>query len=162
MSCPGLHCPGCSEGGSLAVLAVGVIGLAVAYEAVGWVAERIWWIGGTLAVCFALSVAVSMWMERWAVVRSVRFAARHGIASQADVDALNPAGVAWLQRNEPAAQITGPVAAAIPPAAQLVFNVYNFGGDADQIAARLMGLPGEMGQRPAIRVVPGTTQETQR
>jgi hypothetical protein len=65
MSCPGLHCPGCSAGQSLGILAAAVIGLAAA-ETVEWVAERIWWIGGTLAACFALAIAASMALERWA------------------------------------------------------------------------------------------------
>ena len=50
-----------------------------------WVAEHIWWIIGTLAVCFALAVAASMWLERWAEARGARFAAAHGILSRADV-----------------------------------------------------------------------------
>jgi hypothetical protein len=98
MSCPGLHCPGCSSGQSAAIGVVGVVGLVVAYEAVVSVAEHIWEIGGTIVVCFALSIAISMWMERWAVVRGTRFAVARGVASQADVAALNPAGVAWLER----------------------------------------------------------------
>ncbi len=98
MSCPGLHCPGCSEGQSIVVLGAVAAGMFVAYEAVGWVAKHIWEIGGTLVVCFALSIAISMWMERWAVVRGTRFAVARGIASQADIDALNPVGVAWLER----------------------------------------------------------------
>ena len=85
MSCPGLHCPGCTGGQSLGVLAAAV-GIAVlADETVQWVAERIWWIAGTLAVCFALAVAASMWLEAWAERRGARFAARHGILSRADV-----------------------------------------------------------------------------
>jgi hypothetical protein len=85
MSCPGLHCPGCSAGQSLGILAAAIIGLAVAAETVRWVAERIWWIGGTLAVCFALAVAGASWLERWADRRGARFAAAHGILSRADV-----------------------------------------------------------------------------
>jgi hypothetical protein len=27
-------------------------------------ADRIWWIGGTAAVCFALAVAAGLWLER--------------------------------------------------------------------------------------------------
>ena len=85
MSCPGLHCPGCTGGQSLGILA-GVIAVAyVADETVMWVAERIWWIAGTLALCFVLAVAASMWLEAWADRRATRFAARHGILSRADV-----------------------------------------------------------------------------
>ena len=100
MSCPGLHCPGCSGGQSLGVLAA-VVGIAViADETLQWVAERIWWIAGTLVVCFALAVAASMWLERLSDARCARFAERRGIVSRADVDELTPAGVAWLLRHE--------------------------------------------------------------
>jgi hypothetical protein len=85
MPCAGLHCPGCSSGQSLGILGGVVLAAVVADETVQWVAGHIWEIGGTLAVCFALAVAVSMWMERWADVRGARFAARHGILSRADV-----------------------------------------------------------------------------
>jgi hypothetical protein len=83
--CPGLHCPGCSGKQSLGVLATAVLGLVAAAELVQWVADRIWWIGGTLAVCFALAVAISVWLERWNEARGVRFAAANGILSRADV-----------------------------------------------------------------------------
>ncbi len=85
MPCPGFHCPGCSEGQSLGIAAAAVVGLVLADQAVQWVAERIWWIGGTLAVCFALAVAASMWLETQAARRGARFAAAHGILSRADV-----------------------------------------------------------------------------
>jgi hypothetical protein len=87
MSCPGItvHCPGCSGGQSIAVLGAGAIGLVVAYQAFEWVATRIWWIGGTLAACFVLSVAASTWLAGLTERREAAFAARHGILSRADV-----------------------------------------------------------------------------
>ena len=85
MSCPGLHCPGCSEGQSLGIAAAAVGIAVIAGETVQWVAERIWWIGGTLAACFALSVAASMALEARAARREARFAVAHGILSRADV-----------------------------------------------------------------------------
>ena len=85
MSCPGLHCPGCSGGQSLGILAAAAGAVVVAYDTVQWVAERIWWIGGTLAACFALAIAAGMWLEAWADRRGARFAAAHGILSRADV-----------------------------------------------------------------------------
>lgn len=100
MSCPGLHCPGCSQGQSLGILAGAVIGLAVAAETVQWVAERIWWIGSTLAACFALAVAASMWLEAWADRRGAKFAAAHGILSRADVILSVPAAAAGLPRQQ--------------------------------------------------------------
>ena len=94
MSCPGLHCPGCSSGQSLAVLGGVAAGVAVACETVRWAAEHAWEIGGTLAACFALSVAACMWLERWAVVRGARFAERHGIYSRAGT--ITPPAVATV------------------------------------------------------------------
>jgi hypothetical protein len=85
MGCPGIHCPGCTEGQSLAITGGAVLGLLLAAETVKWVAERVWWIGGTMAVCLALSVAASMALEAWADRRGARFAAAHGILSRADV-----------------------------------------------------------------------------
>lgn len=100
MNCPGLHCPGCSGGQSLGILGGAVLGLVVADKLCAWVAERIWWIGGTVAVCMVLAVAASMWLERLSDARCARFGQRHGIASRADVAELSPAGVAWLLRHE--------------------------------------------------------------
>ncbi|HZR50085.1 MAG TPA: hypothetical protein VFB06_11255 [Streptosporangiaceae bacterium] len=100
MSCPGLHCPGCSEGQSLGILGTVAVAVIIADETVRWAADRIWWIGGTAAACFALSVAVTMWLERRADARGVRYAELHGIASRADVEELTPAGVAWLASRE--------------------------------------------------------------
>ena len=85
MSCPGLHCPGCSGGQTAGLAAATVVGLVVAAETVQWVAERIVWISATMAVCFILAVAVGMWLERLAYRRGARFAAAHGILSRADV-----------------------------------------------------------------------------
>jgi hypothetical protein len=85
MGCAGLHCPGCSDGQSLGILAAAVVGVAVADEACTWVADRIFWIGGTVFAALALAVAASMWLESWADRRGARFAARHGILSRADV-----------------------------------------------------------------------------
>jgi hypothetical protein len=90
MPCPGLHCPGCSRGQSAGILAAALVGLAVADELVQWVADRIWWIGGTAAVAFALAVAASMWLEGWHARRGARFAAAHGILSRADVILPDP------------------------------------------------------------------------
>jgi hypothetical protein len=90
MACAGLHCPGCSSGQSLGILAAAVVGLAVADEVSAWVAGRIWWIGGTVVVSFALAVAVSMWLEAWADRRGARFGAAHGILSRADLILPDP------------------------------------------------------------------------
>jgi hypothetical protein len=100
VSCPGLHCPGCTGGQSLGVLAGVVVVAWIADETVLWVAQHIWWIAGTLAVCFALATAATMWLERLSDARCARFAERRGIASRADVDDLTQAGVAYLLRRE--------------------------------------------------------------
>jgi hypothetical protein len=85
VSCPGLHCPGCSPGQSLGVIGAAAVGLVVVGRMLPWVADRILWIGGTLAVCFALSVAAAMALQGWADRLAARFAAAHGILSRADV-----------------------------------------------------------------------------
>jgi hypothetical protein len=90
VSCPGLHCPGCTGGQSLGILAGVVVVAWIADETVLWVAERIWWIAGTLVLCFALATAASMWLEAWADRRGARFAAAHGIMSRADVALAEP------------------------------------------------------------------------
>jgi hypothetical protein len=135
MSCPGLHCPGCSEGQSLGVLGGLVVIVYAADQLSVWVAEHIWEIGGTLAACFALSVAVSMWLERWADIRGARFAAAHGILSRADV--LLPEPVR--------AVVVEPAAARPAIAPTYVLNFY--GADSGDMAARVLrtALPGSAG-----------------
>lgn len=85
MTCPGLHCPGCSGGQSLAILGGTVAVIVVACETVTWVAEHVWEIGLTVAACFALAVVAGMYLERWAEARGAAFGERHGIYSRADV-----------------------------------------------------------------------------
>ena len=145
MSCPGLHCPGCTGGQSLGILA-GVIAAAwIADETLQWVADRIWWIGGTLAVCFVLATAASMWLERLSDARCAGFAERRGIASRADVDQLTPAGVAWLLRHEQERAAVGPA----------VVN-FNFYGAASPEPARVIRtvIPGTAGDA----ITEGNTQ----
>ena len=113
MSCPGLHCPGCSEGQSLGIAAAAVAGLWLLDQTAQVVAEYIWEIGATVAACFALAVAASMWLEARTGRRAAAFAERRGIASRADVDELTPAGVAWLLRRERVAEVPRAERAAI-------------------------------------------------
>jgi Na+(H+)/acetate symporter ActP len=108
MSCPGLHCPGCSGGQSLGILGGVVVGLAVADQVVPWVAERIAWIGGTAAVCFALAVAASMWLERFNDVRGARWGAEHGIYSRADAILLAPVRPVIIQPAPEPTALAGP------------------------------------------------------
>lgn len=92
MGCPGVHCPGCSGGQSIIVLGA-VAGAAwVADIMVRWVADRIWWIGGTLVVCTVLAIAASMALGAWADRRGERYAAARGILSRADVMAAGQIG----------------------------------------------------------------------
>jgi hypothetical protein len=116
MSCPGLHCPGCSGGQSLGVLAAVAVGLVVAAETVQWVAENIVWIGLTVAACFALAVAASMALEAWADRRGARFAALHGIRSRADVILPDPVRGVVVERL--------PEHPAIAPAPRVVINIF--------------------------------------
>ncbi|HEY1323408.1 MAG TPA: hypothetical protein VGF32_24330 [Streptosporangiaceae bacterium] len=85
MSCPGLHCPGCSGSQSAGIAAAVVVALAVAAEAVQWVADRIWWIGGTAAVCYAMAVVAGTRLERRNDRRAAAWGAARGIYSRADV-----------------------------------------------------------------------------
>jgi hypothetical protein len=127
MTCPGLHCPGCTEGQSLAIVGAAVGALVVAAEVVPWVAGHIWEIGLTLAACFALSVAASMSLEAWADRRGARFAAAHGILSRADVILPEPVRAVVV---EPA-----PERLALA-AAQITLNFYGQGGE--DAAARII------------------------
>jgi hypothetical protein len=135
MTCPGLHCPGCTEGQSLAITGGGVVGLVLAAETVQWVAERVWWIGGTMAVCLALSVAVSMSLEAWADRRGARFAAAHGILSRADV----------ILPEAARAVVVEPAASRPAIAPTYILNFY--GTDSGDMAARV------------IRAIPGTARD---
>lgn len=104
MICPGLHCPGCTGSQSAVIGGAGVVGLVLACETVQWVADRIWWIGGTVAACFAAAVAVSTALEARSERRGAAYAAAHGIMSRADALALGivPPAVAGSIPERPA------------------------------------------------------------
>lgn len=57
MKCPGLHCPGCGDGGRAALY--GGAGLAAA-AAAAWVFPRLAWIAATLAGCWILAVVLAL------------------------------------------------------------------------------------------------------
>jgi hypothetical protein len=121
MSCPGLHCPGCSGGQTLGIAAVAVAGLAVAYETVAVVAENIIPIAAVVAACLVLSVAASMWLERLSDRRGVAWGRARGIYSRADYIAP-PRAAAGLPLRQP------------PP----IVNVFNFYGDGTAPAAAII------------------------
>lgn len=154
MSCPGLHCPGCSEGQTLGILAGAVAACAVACAVVPWAAEHIWEIAATVAACLVLSVAASMWLERRSDARCTAFGVRHGIASRADVEALSPAGLAYLERHEPRKAIA-------PPPPQVVNNNFFFGADTSLVAAAVAGAQ-QQPQPVPVRVLPGIAEEVRR
>jgi hypothetical protein len=137
MSCPGLHCPGCSEGQSLGIAAAAVLGLVLLDQTVQWVADRIWWIGGTLAVCFVLAIAAGIWLEWWAGRRCARFAAAHGILSRADVILPAPAAAAGLPRQQQRAAVEP------PPTVHIHFHGLP---DAEQAAIIRTALSGPAGE----------------
>lgn len=85
MSCPGLHCPGCSGGQSLGILAATAGLVFVAAEAIVWVAENLWWIVPTAIACYALAVVAAMALERRSDRRAAEWGAARGIVSRADV-----------------------------------------------------------------------------
>jgi hypothetical protein len=134
MGCPGLHCPGCTGKQSAAAVVVVLVLVVVADELVPWVAARIWWIGGTLALCFALAVAASMYLERWADIRGARFAQRHGIRSRADV---------MLPESVRAVVVEAvPERPAIAPAPHVVVNVFGqLGTEQAEVIRRALGQP---------------------
>lgn len=131
MTCPGVHCPGCAEGQSLAITGGLILGLVLAAETIHWVAERVFWIGGTMAVCVALSVTVSMWLEGRADRRGRDWGAARGIYSRADV--VLPEAVRGTA-----------VAAASHPAIAPTYVLNFCGTDSGDMAARV------------IRAIPGT------
>ena len=137
MSCPGLHCPGCSDGQTLGLAGGLVLGLVVLDRAVPWVAARVWWIGGTLAVCFALAVAAGTWLERWNDRKAAAWGAARGILSRADVVSV-PA-----VKNVPPGGTSltpGPGRRALP--VPQVVNINFFGvPDAEQAAIIRQALP---------------------
>ena len=132
MSCPGLHCPGCSGTQSLGVLAATAGVVFVAYETVAVVAEYIVPIAITVAVCFALTVAASVWLERWSDRRCAAWGAARGIRSRADVILPGP-------ERAPAV-----FPAAGPPAIGPVyhFNFYGPAGDTHAAIIRKAIAPG--------------------
>ena len=85
MSCPGLHCPGCSGVQSLGVLAAAGVVLCVAYETVAVVARYIVPVAAVVVACFALSVAAAVWLEGRSDRRAAEWGAARGIVSRADV-----------------------------------------------------------------------------
>jgi hypothetical protein len=132
MSCPGLHCPGCSGGQTAGLAAATVVGLVVAAETVQWVAERIVWICATMAVCFILAVAAGIWLGRLADRRGARFAAAHGILSRADAILPYPVRV-------PAVPATAPRPAICAP--QITVNIFGIPSP-EQAAVIRQALPG--------------------
>jgi hypothetical protein len=70
---------------SAGALAAMLAGLVVADRLCVWVADRIWWIGGTLTACMVLAIAASMALEARSARRGAAFAELHGIRSRADV-----------------------------------------------------------------------------
>jgi hypothetical protein len=133
MSCPGLHCPGCSSGQSAGIAALAVVGLVVADRTVQWVAERVVWISATTIVCFALAVAAGMWLERCANRRGARYAAAHGILSRADVILPYPVRAVAADPGRP----------AIAPA-QITINIFGVPSP-EQAAADPGWVPARMG-----------------
>lgn len=125
MSCPGLHCPGCSGGQSLGVLAALIVGLVVAYKTIAVVAENIIPIAAVTVACFALSVAASVWLERRSDRRGVAWGRARGIYSRAD----------YIEPVKCVPRITDGERPAIAPPPQVVFNIF---GPLDAEQARII------------------------
>jgi len=85
MTCPGLHCPGCSSGQSAGIAALAAVGLVVADSTMQVVAENIVWISAVVVVCFVLSVTASMWLEQRSGRRCAAWGHERGTYSRADM-----------------------------------------------------------------------------
>lgn len=148
MPCPGLHCPGCSGGQSLAITGASVLGLVLADETVQWVADRVFWIGGTMAACLVLSVAASMWLETRADRRGRAWGAARGIYSRADVILPEVAVIRRPQTGLAEAQIRHAVSDSARPAIegpQITVNIFGQ-FDAGQAAIIRTALAGQSGE----------------
>lgn len=74
MKCPGLHCPGCGDGGGqvLAVAAAAAVVLGLAE----WVFARLWWLLGASAAAFAIALYVVWRITRWQARREAAWGAQ--------------------------------------------------------------------------------------
>lgn len=86
MKCPGLHCPGCRDGGGKVIVIVG--GIAAGMLAAEWVAAHAWEVLAVTAACGALAVAAVVALMRWADRRDARHAAEHPFLVARDAAAL--------------------------------------------------------------------------
>ena len=129
-----------------ALIVIGsVIGVVVAYEASAWVAARIWWIGATLAVCFAPAIAASIWLERRADRRGAEWGAeRHGASTRAPT---------WCCRTpqRAAAVSAGPERPAVA-APGITVNIFGVPSP-EQAAVIRQALPGEASAHESLRLV---------
>jgi hypothetical protein len=81
VKCPGLHCPGCGDGGQVLVIAAAAV---VVLELAEWAFARLWWLLAVTAVAFAIALyavwRVIRWQDRreaaWGAQRAAQLAAR--------------------------------------------------------------------------------------
>ncbi len=134
MTCRGLHCEGCRDGGGLVVV-IGVAGLAVA-SAAEWVLARVWYVLTVTAACFALAVWAVVMLMRWQARREARHAIDHPFLTVR----LAPVLLAEPARPQVA-----------PPAPPAVVNYYHglviqFPGMSERdVAAVVRAVPGHAG-----------------
>jgi peptidoglycan/LPS O-acetylase OafA/YrhL len=88
---------------------------------VQWVAENIVWIAATVVLCFVLSVAASMWLERFNDRKAREWGAARGIWSRADMVLPPP--------------VRGVIAPEQPAIAPQVVNFNFYGVDATRASA---------------------------
>lgn len=76
MKCPGLHCPGCGDGGRGGqVLAVAVTAAAV-LGAAEWLFARLWWLLAVAAAAFAVALYIVWRIIRWQENRAAAWGAQ--------------------------------------------------------------------------------------
>jgi hypothetical protein len=133
MTCPGLHCPGCSScsgGGWLVRLAALVFAVI---EIAEFIAARIWWILGGTAVAIAVPVYIVWRLTRWQQHREAVHAVQRPFVTEREA----PAAVPSAARRE--------------LGSATVINVNIFTADAEESAARIIrqALPGHAGDETA-------------
>lgn len=122
MRCPGLHCPGCRDGGGLVLVVIGIVAAA----AVGaWLAAHVWEVIAVTAACAVLAVAAAVALSRWADRRGApRGAERPFLVAREVPAAVSPAGRPALEVRELHIHLDG-----LAPAAEQVQVIRRALGD---------------------------------
>jgi len=82
MSCPGLHCPGCGDGGGSAKAVLIIGAAAVAAAVLEWIADHAIELMVITAACVALALGAVVVLFRWGARRDARHAAGRPFLTQ--------------------------------------------------------------------------------